>query len=116
MQYSEIRIRVRTQDVDTAGAIAGLVVPYGFYIEDYSDIEELAPQIAHIDLIEQELLERCLLYTSIGPKRGCDCQSRRVAFDGGGKCQRASGTWQSGHILVDPGYIESGDLITAFRS
>ena len=58
MQYSEIRIRVRTQDVDTAGAIAGLVVPYGFYIEDYSDIEELAPQIAHIDLIEQELLER----------------------------------------------------------
>ena len=41
MQYSEIRIRVRTQDVDTAGAIAGLVVPYGFYIEDYSDIEEL---------------------------------------------------------------------------
>ena len=58
MQYSEIRIQVRTQDVDTAGAIAGLVVPYGFYIEDYSDIEELAPQIAHIDLIEQELLER----------------------------------------------------------
>lgn len=58
MQYSEIRIQVRTQDVDTAGAIAGLVVPYGFYVEDYSDIEELAPQIAHVDLIEQELLER----------------------------------------------------------
>ena len=58
MQYSEVQIRVATADVDTAAAIANLVVPYGLYIEDYSDIEELAPKIAHVDLIEQELLDR----------------------------------------------------------
>ncbi|HIX66328.1 MAG TPA: 50S ribosomal protein L11 methyltransferase [Candidatus Anaerotruncus excrementipullorum] len=58
MQYNEIKIKVATRDAQTAEAIANLVVPYGIYIEDYSDIEELAPQIAHVDLIEQELLER----------------------------------------------------------
>lgn len=58
MQYSEVKIKVATEYLETASAIANMVVPYGIYIEDYSDIEELAPQIAHIDLIEQELLER----------------------------------------------------------
>ena len=58
MQYNEIKVKVNTKDAETAAAIANLVVPYGLYIEDYSDIEELAPQIAHVDLIEQELLER----------------------------------------------------------
>lgn len=58
MQYNEITLRVPASDVETASAIANLVVPYGLYIEDYSDIEELAPQIAHVDLIEQELLDR----------------------------------------------------------
>ncbi|WP_368233665.1 50S ribosomal protein L11 methyltransferase [Anaerotruncus rubiinfantis] len=58
MQYSEVKLKIATRDAETAAAIANLVVPYGLYIEDYSDIEELAPQIAHVDLIEQELLER----------------------------------------------------------
>ncbi|MEM1484715.1 50S ribosomal protein L11 methyltransferase [Oscillospiraceae bacterium PP1C4] len=58
MQYSEVKLKIATQYIDTAAAIANMVVPYGLYIEDYSDIEELAPQIAHVDLIEQELLER----------------------------------------------------------
>lgn len=58
MQYSEIRLKVPTQQVETAAAIANMVVPYGLYVEDYSDIEELAPQIAHVDLIEEELLQR----------------------------------------------------------
>lgn len=58
MQYTEVKIKVSTKDVETAAAIANMAVPYGIYIEDYSDIEEMAPKIAHIDLIEQELLER----------------------------------------------------------
>lgn len=58
MQYSEVKLKIATEAVDTAAAIANMVVPYGLYIEDYSDIEELAPQIAHVDLIEQELLAR----------------------------------------------------------
>lgn len=58
MEYNEIKLRIATKDLETAEAIANLAVPYGIYIEDYSDIEELAPQIAHVDLIEQELLDR----------------------------------------------------------
>lgn len=58
MQYQEIIFQVPASQVDTAAAIANLAVPYGLYIEDYSDIEETAPKIAHVDLIEQELLER----------------------------------------------------------
>ena len=58
MQYSEVKLKVPVERIETAEAVANMVVPYGIYIEDYSDIEELAPQIAHVDLIEQELLER----------------------------------------------------------
>lgn len=58
MQYHELTLRIPAADVETASAIANLVVPYGIYIEDYSDIEEMAPKIAHVDLIEQELLDR----------------------------------------------------------
>lgn len=58
MQYREIKVKIPTRDVEAAGAIAHMIVPYGIYIEDYSDIEEFAPKIAHVDLIEQELLDR----------------------------------------------------------
>ena len=58
MQYSEVKIKVATDFLETASAIANMVVPYGIYIEDYSDIEEMVPQIAHVDLVEPELLER----------------------------------------------------------
>lgn len=58
MQYSEVKIKIPAQHVDTAAAVSNMVVPYGLYIEDYSDIEQMAPQIAHVDLIEEELLAR----------------------------------------------------------
>lgn len=58
MQYSEVKLKVPVEYVETAEAVANMVAPYGIYIEDYSDIEELAPQIAHVDLIKQELLDR----------------------------------------------------------
>ena len=35
-----------------------MTVPYGIYIEDYSDLETEAVAIAHIDLIDEELLEK----------------------------------------------------------
>ena len=56
--WSEIKITVDTKDIDTAGDIANMVVPYGIYIEDYSALEEETMQIAHIDLIEESLLEK----------------------------------------------------------
>lgn len=58
MDWTEIKIKVRTEDIDRASAIANMAVPYGIYVEDYSDLEEQAWEIAHIDLIEQELRDR----------------------------------------------------------
>lgn len=55
--WTEIAITVGTQDIDTAGNIANMVVPYGIYIEDYSELEAEVMEIAHIDLIEKSLLE-----------------------------------------------------------
>ena len=56
--WTEISITVDTKDIDVAGDIANMVVPYGIYIEDYSALEEETMQIAHIDLIEESLLEK----------------------------------------------------------
>ena len=55
--WSEIKITVDTNDIEAAGNIANMVVPYGIYIEDYSDLENEVMEIAHIDLIEEKLLE-----------------------------------------------------------
>lgn len=58
MDWTEIIISVEAQHSDTAAAIANMVVPYGIYIEDYSDMESEAPKIAHIDLIDEALLKK----------------------------------------------------------
>ena len=58
MDWTEIKIKVPTRFTDTAGAIANMVVPYGIYIEDYSTLEADARDIAHIDLIDEELLQK----------------------------------------------------------
>lgn len=55
--WTEIKITVATKDIDDAGNIANMVVPYGIYIEDYSDLEGEVMEIAHIDLIEENLLK-----------------------------------------------------------
>lgn len=57
-QWTEVRIIVDAKNVDKAGDIASMVVPYGIYIEDYSELEKEAWEIAHIDLIDEELLEK----------------------------------------------------------
>ena len=58
MNWTEITVNVPQQFCDTAAAIANMTVPYGIYIEDYSDLEENAWEIAHIDLIDEELIAR----------------------------------------------------------
>ena len=45
-------------DTETAEAIANMVVPYGIYVEDYSELEKDALEIAHIDLIDEELVKK----------------------------------------------------------
>lgn len=57
-EWTEIAIRVPVALVEKAGDIANMTVPYGIYIEDYSDLEEAAREIAHIDLIDEELLKK----------------------------------------------------------
>lgn len=56
--WTEICVSVKAEDVDRAGDIAQMTVPYGIYIEDYSHLEEEAWEIAHIDLIDEELLKK----------------------------------------------------------
>ncbi|NLP48312.1 MAG: 50S ribosomal protein L11 methyltransferase [Clostridiales bacterium] len=58
MDWTEITISVKAQDIDRAGDIANMVVPYGIYIEDYRTLEEDALKIARIDLIDQDLLDK----------------------------------------------------------
>ncbi len=57
-KWTEIKITVSVNDIETAGSIANMVVPYGIYIEDYSALEEETMEIAHIDLIEESLLKK----------------------------------------------------------
>lgn len=58
MDWTEVAITVDAKDVDRAGDIAQMVVPYGIYIEDYSNLEAEAWEIAHIDLIDEALLQK----------------------------------------------------------
>ena len=58
MEWTEVSITVPVERVDEAGDIAQMVVPYGIYIEDYSMLEDEVQQIAHIDLIDEDLLDK----------------------------------------------------------
>lgn len=58
MQYTEVKVIVNTEDTERASAIAVMTVPYGIYIEDYSQLEAEAWEIAHIDLIDEDLLKK----------------------------------------------------------
>ncbi|MBR1483598.1 MAG: 50S ribosomal protein L11 methyltransferase [Ruminococcus sp.] len=56
--WTEIKIAVGAQDIDKASDIANVVVPYGIYIEDYTNLEQTVEDIAHINLIDEELLQK----------------------------------------------------------
>lgn len=58
MNWTEITVSVPLEHTESAAAIANMTVPYGIYIEDYSDLEQGAEEIAHIDLIDEELVKR----------------------------------------------------------
>ena len=58
MDWTEISVEVGADRLDDAAAIANMTVPYGIYIEDYSGLEQEVLEIAHIDLIDEELLNK----------------------------------------------------------
>ena len=81
MDWTEVCIRIPTAHVDEAAAIANMAVPYGIYIEDYSDLEQGALEIARIDLIDEDLLAKerdtALIHLYISPE---DNPAEAVAF------------------------------------
>ena len=81
MDWTEVCIRVATADTDEAAAIANMAVPYGIYIEDYSDLEQGAREIARIDLIDEDLLAKerthSLIHLYVSPE---DNPAEAVAF------------------------------------
>ncbi len=80
-QWTEVCITVPEADTDRAADIANMLVPYGLYIEDYSDLEQGAREIAHIDLIDEDLLAkdrtRSLIHLYLSPE---DNPAESLAF------------------------------------
>ena len=58
MEWTDIRITVPKTRAEEAEAIATGISGGGIYIEDYSDLEAQVEAIAHVDLIEQDLLDK----------------------------------------------------------
>lgn len=81
MDWTEVKITVDAKDVDAAGDIAQMTVPYGIYIEDYSHLNEEVEEIAHIDLIDEELLKKdrskAVVHVYISPE---DNPNEAIAF------------------------------------
>ena len=81
MNWTEITVKIPTEYTDTAAAIANMTVPYGIYIEDYSDLEAKVEEIAHIDLIDEELINKdrteALIHIYISE---CDNAAEALAF------------------------------------
>lgn len=79
--WTEIKITVPASKADLAGDIANMTVPHGIYIEDYSDLEEKAMEIAHIDLIDEDLLAKdrtkAIVHVYISPE---DNPAEAVSF------------------------------------
>lgn len=79
--WNEIRITVPVEYADTAAAITNMTVPYGIYIEDYSALEDETMQIAHIDLIDEDLLQKdrtkAVIHVYINP---CENPREAVSF------------------------------------
>lgn len=58
MDWTELSITVSTAQAEEACAIAQMAAGGGIYLEDYSDLEEKTLEIARIDLIDEELLQK----------------------------------------------------------
>ena len=56
--WNELTVKVKTEDTARASDVCTVIADMGIYVEDYSDLELVVWNIAHVDLIEQELLER----------------------------------------------------------
>lgn len=78
MEWLEFTVTVPSEYTERAEAIAEMASPHGFYTEDYSELEKDALEIAHIDLIDEELLGKdrahSVIYLYLDPEG--DAKSR----------------------------------------
>jgi ribosomal protein L11 methyltransferase len=58
MDWTQLSVTVDVSQAELAAAIMQMVAPGGISVEDYSDLEEQAQQIAHTDLIDEALLNK----------------------------------------------------------
>ena len=58
MDWTDITISIPSQDLETAVAIAQMVVSRGIYIEDYSDFDSQIQQFGPIEIIDESLLKQ----------------------------------------------------------
>lgn len=58
MDFTEIILTVDIRYADAASNIAVMAARGGIYVEDYSHLEQEAHDIAHIDLIDEDLLQK----------------------------------------------------------
>ena len=81
MNWTEIIITVDAAQLDAAGDIAHMTVPYGIYIEDYRTLHAEIRTIAHVDLIDEALLSKDsskgLIHVYISPE---EAPAEAVAF------------------------------------
>ena len=58
MDWTDIIINIASQDLETATAIAQMVISRGIYIEDYSDFDSQIQQFGPIEIIDEDLLKK----------------------------------------------------------
>lgn len=56
--YNEVVFSVSSKDLDRAADIVSIVDTGGIYVEDYRNLEAEVEEIAHIDLIDEALLQK----------------------------------------------------------
>ncbi len=79
MEWLEFTVRVPLEYTERAEAIAEMASPHGFYTEDYSELERDALEIAHIDLIDEELLSKdktsSVIHLYLDPENGAEARA-----------------------------------------
>lgn len=83
MQWTDIKIITDKKFEDVFDFVSAEVCPMGVQIEDYSDLEEEVEEIAHIDLIEEDLLKKdrnhIIVHHYISPE--LDAQNARFTLE-----------------------------------
>ncbi len=73
MQWTDVKVTTLKKYENICEMIGGEICPAGIQIEDYSDLEQEVLNIAHIDLIDEELInkdrDKIIVHHYISPQR-----------------------------------------------